>query len=53
MYKNILELGAGTGYAGLSTIPCGAKHVWLTDLDYALDIATTNVNKNVEMHQSS
>ena len=47
--KNILELGAGTGYAGLSTIPCGAKHVWLTDLDYALDIATTNVNKNVEM----
>ena len=47
--KNVLELGAGTGFVGLSTIPCGAHHVFLTDLDYALHVATLNVNKNVLM----
>ena len=26
--KRILELGAGTGFVGLSTIPCGSSYVW-------------------------
>ena len=47
--KNVLELGAGTGFVGMSQIPCGATHVWLTDLEYALPIATANVDKNIEM----
>ena len=44
----MLELGAGTGFVGLSTLPCGSSYVFLTDLEYALDVASVNVKKNGE-----
>ena len=44
--KNILEIGAGTGLVGLSTIMCGAKNIFLTDLAYCL----TNLQYNIDMN---
>ncbi len=43
----ILELGAGTGFVGLACAALGAKRVFLTDLAYALPIASQNLARNV------
>jgi predicted nicotinamide N-methyase/RimJ/RimL family protein N-acetyltransferase len=51
--KRVLELGAGTGFVGLSTLPCGSSFVYLTDLEYCLPLAQSNVEKNVEMKSIS
>ena len=41
--KNVLELGAGTGLAGMAAAVLGA-HVVITDLEYCLTDITRNVN---------
>jgi len=48
-HRRVLELGAGTGLVGLSTLTYGASHVYLTDLLYCLPIAQANVDKNIQM----
>ena len=47
MGKHILELGAGTGHAGITASLLGAIFVLLTDLPYALDNLRANVEANV------
>ena len=42
----MLELGAGTGLCGLALSLLGAQHVYLTDLEYALPLATENSARN-------
>jgi len=44
--KRVIELGAGTGLAGLSAAALGAGRVVLTDLHYALPNLQRNVDSN-------
>lgn len=44
--KRVLELGAGSGLAGLSAAALGAGRVLLTDLHYALPNLQRNVDSN-------
>lgn len=46
--KRILELGAGTGIAGISTLLLGARFVHLTDLGYALANLLSNIELNTK-----
>jgi predicted nicotinamide N-methyase len=43
MNKKVLELGAGTGIAGMAAALLGAKFTLLTDLDYVLPNLVSNV----------
>ena len=45
--KKILELGAGTGIAGMSASVLGASFTVLTDLEYVLENLKSNVRKNI------
>eukprot|EP00736_Rhodelphis_marinus_P014194 Rmarinus@m.28396 len=42
--KRVLELGSGTGVAGLACCFAGAKEVVLTDIDSALPLLRTNAS---------
>ena len=44
--STIIELGCGTGLAGLCAAAIGAAHVYLTDLEYALENTRRNVTSN-------
>ena len=44
--KSVLELGSGTGLAGLSAAVCGARQVFLTDLHDALPLLKKNLMAN-------
>mmetsp|Transcript_47773 Transcript_47773/g.82171 ORF Transcript_47773/g.82171 Transcript_47773/m.82171 type:complete len:438 (+) Transcript_47773:54-1367(+) len=44
--KKILELGAGTGLAGIASALLGASVVHVTDLEYCRDIVEANINRN-------
>eukprot|EP00510_Aplanochytrium_minuta_P006751 CAMPEP_0184038858 /NCGR_PEP_ID=MMETSP0955-20130417/49671_1 /TAXON_ID=627963 /ORGANISM="Aplanochytrium sp, Strain PBS07" /LENGTH=326 /DNA_ID=CAMNT_0026327719 /DNA_START=38 /DNA_END=1015 /DNA_ORIENTATION=- len=47
----IVELGSGTGICGIAAALCGAN-VILTDLDYALPLIRSNIERNKEsMHE--
>lgn len=45
--KRILELGAGTGIAGMTAALLGAELAVLTDLDYVLPNLEANVRRNI------
>eukprot|EP01038_Epipyxis_sp_PR26KG_P007417 gene7417-10109_t len=47
--KNILEVGAGTGVAGIACYYLEAKYVMLTDLKYTLD----NLRANIELNNNN
>jgi predicted nicotinamide N-methyase len=44
--KSVLELGAGSGVAGIICAALGASEVWLTDLPSALPLIEANLMKN-------
>jgi hypothetical protein len=44
--KSVLEVGAGTGLAGIAASLLGSSKTLLTDLDYALDNLKANVERN-------
>ena len=44
--RTVLELGAGTGFVGLSLIHCNAESVVLSDLKYCTENIRRNVAKN-------
>ena len=44
--RNILELGTGTGFVGLSAMLCNAQSVVLSDLEYCTENIQQNVDKN-------
>jgi hypothetical protein len=44
--RAIVELGSGTGVVGLSAAVLGARHVWLTDLEYTLGNLRSSVAAN-------
>ena len=44
--KTVIELGAGTGLAGICSSALGADVVFLTDLDYTLDNIRSNIESN-------
>lgn len=46
--KRILELGSGTGVAGIAAGLCGAVMSVLTDLPYALDNLQLNIKRNID-----
>jgi len=45
--QSVIELGSGTGLAGLCAAALGAEHLFLTDLEYALDNLRANVDANL------
>lgn len=51
--KTVLELGAGTGLAGIAAAMLQASQVVLTDLEYSLKNLEINVQKNQESIMSS
>jgi hypothetical protein len=48
----VLELGSGTGIAGIAAAACGA-HVTLTDLPAAQPLLCTNITRNEQLMQSA
>jgi predicted nicotinamide N-methyase len=50
--KSVLELGAGTGVAGIACALLGADCVTLTDLDYALANLEINVEENLRLFKT-
>ncbi len=44
--KDVLEVGAGTGIAGMATAWLGARYTVLTDLPYVLDNLQSNIVRN-------
>ena len=44
--KNVMEIGAGTGFVGLAAVHCNANNVLLTDLNYCIENIQMNVDKN-------
>lgn len=47
----ILELGAGVGLVGLVLAELGAQHVFLTDLEEAMDLLRQNIDLNLVQKQ--
>jgi predicted nicotinamide N-methyase len=50
--RRVLELGAGTGLAGIAAHALGARVMALTDLEYALENLRDNVRVNFEHFES-
>jgi len=49
----VIELGAGTGIAGIAASLLGAAHVVVTDLPYVVPLIQTNIDLNVSPPPSS
>ena len=45
----VIELGAGTGIAGIAASLLGASHVVVTDLPYVVPLIQTNIDLNVPL----
>lgn len=50
--KQVLELGSGTGIAGIAALILQSRFVRLTDLNYTISNLLSNVEFNVDSHQN-
>lgn len=50
--KQVLELGSGTGIAGIAALILQSRFVRLTDLKYTISNLLSNVEFNVDSHQN-